>query len=138
MFEGEKCVHDHDHGDPHRVRQRDRQSRSRMEIRFRHAMKASREFFSRQDRVFQVKTSSTSDRFTLAERFLFSVSMMLISFATFWMCFIFAIPAGLLLILRHLIILTAKFGRRIRKFVNSMTARSNDVQEHPGRDCAEK
>lgn len=54
-----------------------------------------------------------------AERFVFSVSMTLIVFVIFLMCFISAILSGSTVILLYSISIARKFGRKTQKFVNA-------------------
>lgn len=112
---------DHRDGNPwlDHVR-RDQQSRSPPETKFPNHSREFREYCSRQVRHLIEKTSSTSVRSTLRGRLLCSVSMMLIAFVTFWMCFIFVIPAGLLLILIYSITSLVSCGRRMSTFVRNM------------------
>lgn len=86
--------------------------------RFRNSSKEFRESCWRLVRHSRDKTLNISGLFTDPERLLFSVSMMLISGATFLMCFIFVIPAGLIQILMLLITIANKSGRKIRKLVS--------------------
>lgn len=85
-------------------------------------------FFLRLVRRCHAKMSNIFDRSTLAETWFFSVSMMLISFATFWMSCISVILAGSVLILMFLNTSMVKSGRRMQKFAKSIRTRLSDAR----------
>lgn len=123
---------DHAHEDPRQ------QDRIRPATKSRNGTREFREYFLQQVRHFREKTLNTFDRYTLAETLSSSVLMMLISFATFWMCFIFVILGGSILISMHLITLTANCGRRMQKFAASIRTRSNVVPVDQGQESAKQ
>lgn len=82
---------------------------------FRNCTKAFRAFYSQLDRLSRKPTSKSSVLCTMKDALLYSVSMMLLSCATFSMSFIFAILAGSITIFLYTSIAVIKSGRRMRR-----------------------
>jgi hypothetical protein len=108
--------------------QRDHGARDRLTlslIRFLNSSLESLASYLQRVRPFVEKTSNTSVRSMLRERFLFSVLTMLTAFAIFWMSCISAILSGSIAILLFLLTTAGRFGRRMQRFARSITLRLN-------------
>lgn len=99
------------------------QDQSLPEMQFPQSMTESRESFLRQVRLFRAKILNGYDRYTVTGALQYSVSLILISFVTFWMSCISAILAGLIVISTFSITVMVNFGRRTRAFVRNMKGR---------------
>jgi len=137
-MKGERCQSDRSHGKQFaqkrlaemcsrrvvRVLLQLRRSRD-MLIRCLKNLRAARECYWRPGHPFREMTLNIFDRCTKPGTLLYLVSMMLIAGAIFLMCFIFVIPAGLMLILTRSIMFAMKCGRRMRALAQSIRIRSN-------------
>lgn len=87
---------------------------------YRRSLADAAQSYLRLVRLSVAKTSSTSVRSMLAERFLSSVLAMLIGFVIFWTSFIFVILSGLSLTLALLIAVLRRCGRSVRSLLHSI------------------